>query len=160
MKRVEANITIQADIHLVWEAMVNTQQYPRWNPFVTFVKTETDPPTVGTEMEFTVCWQNGKSRKTCEVVDLFAPPSQENGELKAEWSYYFKSFLSTIGMVKATRKQILTSSGDGTTYYLTYEAFRGWGILFLPVGNIQDGFDRQAKALKDYCEGLSSKNNG
>ncbi|MBR9922469.1 MAG: SRPBCC domain-containing protein [Bacteroidetes bacterium] len=153
MKRIECKITIAADINKVWDAMVATQKYPDWNPFIISVASSAKVPVEGTEMEFTVRWNNGSTQKTKEVVSVFSPPNPKKGETQAVWGYYFKSFLRTIGMVQAVRMQVLSSMADGLTYYHTYEDFRGWGTLFLPDKKIKDGFMRKAQALKKYCEG-------
>ena len=152
MRRVESNVTIKADIHKVWQAIVSTNHYPEWNPFIMAVEPPLDAPVVDTEMEFTVCWQDGSTRKTTEVVSTYSPPETLHAEQRGEWGYYFKSILSTIGMVRATRRQVITSSREGITHYHTYEDFRGWGVWFLPVGAVKDGFERQSRALKQYCE--------
>ncbi len=152
MRRVESKIVIKSDIDKVWQAMISIQNYPDWNPFIIAVESSKNPPTLGAQMEFTVRWKNGSIRKTKEVVNAFSPPKKINSEQQGEWRYYFKSFLSTIGMVSATRTQIISSSQEGVTHYHTYEDFKGWGIWFLPIANIKDGFERQSKALKEYCE--------
>ena len=152
MRRVESKIIIEADIHQVWQAIVSTKDYPAWNAFIISVDPPLDTPVVGTEMEFTVCWKDGSIRKTKEVVNTFSPPSKTNDQQQAEWGYYFKSFLRTIGMVRATRKQVIVSTEEGVTHYHTYEDFRGWGVWFLPMADIKDGFKRQSQALKQYCE--------
>lgn len=152
MKRIEASAIIQADIQTVWAVMVTTSEYPKWNSFIPKVETNIDPPTVGTQMKFTVCWADGSTQRSGELVQVFAPPAKSEGGQHAEWSYSFKSFLSTIGMVRATRKQILTQTEKGRTHYQTYEEFRGWGTAFLPYAKVQDGFNRQASALKARCE--------
>lgn len=152
MRRVEYKIIIKADIYKVWQAIVLTKHYPAWNPFIIAVDPTLDAPVVGTEMEFTVRWKDGATRKTTEVVNSFSPPEKIDAELKGEWGYYFKSFMRTIGMVRATRKQVIVSTQEGTTLYHTYEDFKGWGVLFLPMADIKDGFERQSLALKQYCE--------
>jgi len=152
MRRVESKIVINAEINKVWSAITSIQNYPNWNPFIIAVDASQIPPIVDTEMEFTVYWKNGSIRKTKEVVNSFLPPKESNAKKVGEWSYYFKSFLSTIAMIRATRKQIISSTEEGVTFYHTYEDFKGWGVYFLPIANIKDGFDRQAKALKKYCE--------
>lgn len=154
MIRIESEMVINADIQKVWEVMVHTPMYSKWNPFITSIKASQNPPKEGTEMEFIVCWDDGSTQETLEVVDLFSPPQKDEVESRAEWSYSYKSFISTIGLVRATRQQILVSKTDGITHYFTFEEFRGWGLAFLPVAKIQDGFDRQAEALKSYCEQL------
>jgi hypothetical protein len=152
MKRIESKAIIQADIHTVWEAIVGIEKYPDWNPFIIAIEAEETVPVVGTEMEFTVRWQDGSTRKTMEVVNAFTPPRPTKEGMKGEWKYYFKSSMRTIGLVKATRTQVVTATPDGATHYHTYEDFRGWGVLFLPVEDIKDGFERQTQALKQYCE--------
>ncbi|MEM1220459.1 MAG: SRPBCC domain-containing protein [Bacteroidota bacterium] len=152
MRRIEAAVTIEADIQTVWAVIVTTSEYPKWNSFIPKVETNIDPPTVGTVMQFTVRWADGSTQKSGELVRVFNPPQPSESGLRAEWSYSFKSFLSTIGMVRAVRRQILTQTAEGHTQYETFEEFRGWGTAFLPYDKVQEGFNRQASALKARCE--------
>ncbi len=150
--KVESSIIIQASIHKVWEALIAVQQYHGWNPFIIEVKSTNTPPTEGAEMKFTIEWKDGSRGTSKELVTSFVPPSKVESYKEAEWSYRFASFLSVIGMIKATRFHMLTSEKEGETSYYTFEEFRGWGIKFLPIAKVQDGFDRQTKALKRFCE--------
>lgn len=150
--RITSEIIIHANIHSVWDVMVNPSEYPAWNPFIISIEGVSGLPIEGTEMKFTVKWKNGDTQRTREVVDQFTPPKQEGDNWEAVWGYYFKSLLSRLGVVRARRLQTLTSVEEGITLYKTVEEFRGWGLKFLPTANIQDGFDRQAEALKAECE--------
>lgn len=152
MKQVTASVLIQADLQTVWETMVNISRYSDWNPFIIHVGSASDFPHPGTLMTFTVCWDNGATQSTKELVDFIAPPSPTSGMQRAEWGYSFSGFLSKIGMVRAQRVQTLTATPEGHTLYHTVETFRGWGQLFLPLKKVQNGFDRQAEALKTVCE--------
>lgn len=150
--RVESKITIEADIETVWNAITSIQSYSSWNPFIVEVDSFETPPVEGVEMRFHLLWKDGSKGKSRELVSSFNPPQKVSSIQKGEWSYRFISFFSSIGMIKAKRFHIVTSEKEGETNYHTYEDFKGWGVNFLPIINIQDGFDRQTKALKAYCE--------
>lgn len=152
MKQVSASALIHADLQTVWETMIDISRYSDWNPFIIHIDSSSGYPHPGTLMTFTVCWENGATQHTKELVDFIAPPSPTSGMQKAEWGYSFSSILSKIGMIRAQRVQTLTTTEEGYTRYDTVEEFRGWGQIFLPLKRVKDGFDRQAKALQEECE--------
>lgn len=146
-------MNINAPIERVWQVMTDTRNYAAWNPFVVSIHTDGDATQPGTAMKFTVQWKNGSKASSNEQVTEAMPPYADTDGIKhAHWAYVFTGPLDKLGMVHAIRHQWLTQNADGTTTYKTQEVFTGWLISFLPLAKVQDGFERQAKALADYTE--------
>lgn len=151
----EASSYIQAPIEQVWQVMIDVEKYTEWNPFVIEVKANGAAGSIGTIMHFTVQWSSGDKQTSAEVVTDVQPPySGADGIKRAYWCYVFESPLDKVGMIHATRHQWLEQQEDGRTSYRTQEVFTGWGIAFLPFSKVQDGFERQAAALKLRAEAL------
>lgn len=149
----ETDILIHAPIEKVWQVVTDVNNYPEWNPFV--VRAETNGSTVArkTNMKFYIVWGNGHTENSNEVVaDAKAPHKDAEGVLRAHWSYRFNGWLHYFGLVRAIRYQWLHETEPGKTVYRTREEFKGLLKNFVPLALVQDGFERQAKALKNFTE--------
>ena len=152
----EASMIIQAPIEVVWQVMTDVERYREWNPFVVNVRANGDAAKLGTTMHFTVQWHTGGRQTSTEIVTEVLPPHTDaHGIKRAYWSYVFESPLDKLGMVRAIRHQWLEQHEDGRTSYRTQEIFTVWAIMFLPFNKVQDGFERQAAALKLRAESLA-----
>lgn len=153
----ETSIVIQAPIEHVWHIMVDVEKYSEWNPFVINIQANGEADKIGTHMHFRVQWHDGGRATSDEVVKEALPPyTDAQGIKRAYWCYVFKSPLDKLGMVHAIRHQWLEEHGDGRTTYKTQEVFTGWAKAFLPFKKVQDGFERQAAALKRRAETLAA----
>ncbi len=151
----ETTITINAPIEKVWAIMTDTANYPAWNPFVFKAEATGNVTQPGNKMLLFVRWQNGKQDSSHEIItDTQAPHTGADGVKKAYWSYRFTGKLAAWGLVMAVRCQWLQQNADGTTTYSTKEEFNGLLKAFIPLANVQNGFERQALALKNVCEKL------
>ena len=152
----EASVHIQAHIEDVWRVMTDVEKYSEWNPFVINVKANGVADNIGTTMYFTVQWHTGGKQTSTEVVTEVLPPyTDAHGVRRAYWCYVFHSPLDKLGMVHAIRHQWLEQHEDGRTSYRTQEISTGWAIMFLPFSKVQNGFERQAAALKHRVEALA-----
>ena len=144
----ETSIIINAPIEKVWEVMLDTNAYSRWNPFVIKVKAQGDVKQVGTQMKLFVKWANGKQESSDEVITEVKPPYDDGtGTKRAYWAYRFAGKLTYPGLVRAIRYQWLEQLDNGITFYRTREEFTGLLKNFIPLAKVQEGFERQAKAL-------------
>lgn len=139
-----AAIDIDAPIDLVWNVILDFPKYAEWNPFIV-ASTAPKAPTPGTAFRLDVKWRNGGGASSGEIVTESAPYTL---------SYRFTGPLHAIGAVRCVRWQKLEARGN-VTHYSTREDFRGWLTMFLPMKNVQDGFDRHAAALKARAESLA-----
>jgi len=148
--------TLNASIDVVWKVMTDIQDYPKWNRFITKVEANNAEPVPGTIMKFKVEFKPGSKAVSTEIVKSLEKPQVKEGKKTAEWIYDYYGFLPSIGMVKATRIQKLVELEDGKTHYYTCEKFSGWGKLFLPLKNVQTGFNTHAADLKKECERIAA----
>ncbi len=145
-------IEIDAPIEIVWAAMLDLPRYREWNPFVVDVRHAPPVVQVGTRFLLHVRWDSGKELDSWETVTRIDPPCAAHRPASAVLEYRYSAWLAVCGLVRATRAQRLTQSADGPTRYETEEVFSGLLTRFLPLREVQDGFERQALALKQRAE--------
>jgi len=149
----EAKTIIQAPIEIVWQVLLATDNYKTWNPFVVNAEAEGDVAVPGNKMKLFVKWRNGKGASSDEIItDTKLPSADSTGVKRAHWSYRFTGWLHTFGLVHATRYHWLEELTDGSTAYSTREEFTGLLKMFIPLADVQDGFERQTEALKREAE--------
>jgi uncharacterized protein YndB with AHSA1/START domain len=154
-RKASASLPIEAPIHQVWKVMTTVEEYDQWNPFIIGVETSTTEMQTGTKMKLQVQMPQGGNKATpTEVVRVVEPPHETApGVWEARWVYDFADiWLTKTGMVQGTRLQRLTQQNGGPTEYFTEESFTGWAKAFIPLAQVQAGFDLQAKALQETCQ--------
>ncbi len=153
MKTAQAEVTINAPTTKVWEVMMDVERYPEWNPFTPKVDCP-GGPKVGAPIKLHVRWGDGKQMVSPEKIVRIDPPQKEaNGLLRGVYGYNFGTILSTLNLVRSERLQIVEEQADGSTKYRTTIQLTGLLSSRMPMDKIQDGFNRQAAALKARCEG-------
>lgn len=149
----QTSIAINAPIERVWQVMTDVAAYPQWNPFVVNIDAAGDVTMQGAAMKFTVKWLDGGTATSHEIVtEAQAPHADGNGVKHAHWAYVFNSWLHRFGLVHAIRHQWLEQQPGSITIYRTEEVFTGLLKKFIPLAKVQDGFERQAKALAQFAE--------
>ena len=143
-------LTINASIEQVWSVLTQIKKYSEWNPFVYHIQSDQDIPSTDSKMLFSVRFESGKETKSKEIVTKFTPPVNQKDF--ALWSYRFGGFVHGINMIRAHRVQTLRALLDGSTEYSSTEVFTGWGRSFVPLEDVQKGFEAQGAALKEECE--------
>lgn len=144
----KAEIDIAAPIERVWAVMLDLGAYSAWNPFIVNVEGAPARVEIGSRLHLHVRWRSGGDARSTEVVTRLLPPS----EGRAELAYRFTGWLDTLGLVRAERVQTLEALPSGRVRYWTEDAFRGLLTAFLPLADVQDGFERHARALKERAE--------
>ncbi|MDB5281535.1 MAG: hypothetical protein JWO06_610 [Bacteroidota bacterium] len=153
----ETRVVIDAPIEKIWAVMLDVGNYSKWNPFVFRAETKEDVSKVGAAMKLYVRWKSGKGDSSDEIIsDVKLPQTDADGVKRAHWGYRFNGLLHTFGLIKAVRYQWLEQLPNGTTAYSTREEFRGLLSSFIPLADVQDGFERQAKALAEYAKNNST----
>lgn len=146
-------LEIRAPIDRVWSAMIDTARYPEWNPFVIRVDGVSDPPRVGDALSLHVRWANGRTMRSPEELTRIDPPREGiDGRVRAELEYAFRGFLDRFNLVRGRRSQRLLRLDEHTTRYESEEVFEGWLARGVPLANVQDGFERHARALARRAE--------
>ena len=143
--RASAAVEIAAPIGRVWQVMTDLSVYGAWNPFVVAAA---GPLEIGGELALTVRWSDGTGLQTrVRITEVSAP---EGGV--ARLTHDSVGWIPALGMVRARRIQELTALPDGRTRYRSVESFSGWAAGWVPLARVQDGFERQAAALRERVE--------
>ena len=153
MRRALASIDIAAPIEVVWQVMTDLDQYGAWNPFVVRVES-IGALAVGARFRVHVRWADGGKTDAGEIVTRLDAPAGAPGHRQARFAYRFEDALAKLHFVVAEREQVIEEVG-GMTRYSTSEAFGGLLQLGVPLRRVQDGFERQAAALKARAESLA-----
>jgi hypothetical protein len=146
-----AEVDIDAPLDRVWEVMLDTASYAEWNPFV--VRADcASPPRVGDPIVLHVRWDNGRGATSPERISVVDPPHDVDGTRRATLAYVFEGWPAKLGLVRGTRYQRLSQTGDGPTRYETVEEFSGPLVPLAGPARVESGFRRHAAALKLRCE--------
>jgi len=147
-----AEVVIDAPIGQVWDAILDIDRYPEWNPFTPKVDCP-GGPRVGAPIRLHVRWGNGKAMISPErVVRIDPPATDSDGVVRGVYGYNFGTLAATLNLVRSERLQIVEAEADGRTRYRTRIRLTGLLSGLTPIAQVQDGFDRQTAALKTYCE--------
>ena len=135
-------VLINAPLEKVWHALIDVENYPRWNPFTTCVESSL---VVGEPTILHVTMNERQQRVEHEVVTTFEPLH----------SLAWGSIMGAPFILKANRWQIVEALDTEHTQYQTYETFDGLLvplIMALYRQDIQRGFESVGAALKEYVE--------
>jgi hypothetical protein len=141
---IQSSATIDAPYDIVWDTIVDFESYPSWNPYIvgTF-PADPDVTVVGTQ--FTLVVFQPISQDTTfapEIVTAVDPPDGDDALL----AYAFDDpFAAAIGFPE--RVQAVERVRPFTSSYETEETFCGPLLPFLPLDDVQAGFDAQTAAL-------------
>lgn len=148
-------ISIDAAPDAIWAVMLDLSRYHEWNPFIVQVDGAAAVLTAGSEFALHVRWPRGGGARSAERVTRLEPPTRTGESLKAAFAYRFTGPLASFGLVRATRVQTLEQAAEGqAVLYRSEEVFDGLLHRFIPLSQIQAGFDAHAKALKARAEAL------
>ncbi|WP_232678257.1 SRPBCC domain-containing protein [Nocardioides sp. R-C-SC26] len=150
-----ASIEIDAPLDLVWQIMLDTDEYGAWNPFVFRAETPT-PAQVGNPIVLHVRWRNGRTTRSPERITAIEPPVRHDGTTTALLSYVYEGLPAKLGLVRGIRHQRLTQIDGGPTHYETVEEFSGPLVRFAGPDRVADGFARHAAGLKERAEAQAS----
>lgn len=144
MLTVRACAEIEAPIERVHAIMTDFARYGEWNPFVVAIAGEA---RVGAQLTLDVRFHDGGRNRVRVRVEVLARSAE-----RAELTYRLLGPLASLGLVRSTRRQVLTRLGEGRTRYETEETFTGLFTAFLPRAGIQRGFEDHARALGQRAE--------
>ncbi len=135
---------ILAPYDVVFDTIADTSEYPDWNPYIISTNpTDVDLLTVGTEFELTVLQPIlGIETSAEEIVTDVVLPSGGYGKIQYDFNGEGKELLGF-----PSRPQEVTSITSFLTYYETEETFCGPLVPFIPIDDVQAGFDLQTDAL-------------
>jgi hypothetical protein len=145
-------IDVDAPLDEVWAVMMDTAQYPAWNPFVARIDAPPGPLVVGTPLRLHVRWADGGQVVSPEEVEGISPPHDEDSVRRAVLAYRYTGVPARFGLLRCTRVQTLEQRPGGATTYRSTEHFHGLLARAVPLAKVQDGFARHARALKGRVE--------
>jgi hypothetical protein len=149
-----ASTVIEAPIALVWAVMLDVDRYPEWNPFIVRVGRRGEgPPELGDRLVLHVRWRTGGRARSSERITVLDPPEASGGR-RALMEYAYAGPLGGARLVRGRRRQEISRLEDGITAYSTFERLHGPLAWAAPIGRVQDGFERHARALKERAEAL------
>lgn len=137
-------VIIHAPLEKVWHALIDLENYSKWNPFTPRVDTTF---VVGEPAILYVTMNEHHQRIQREVMTVFEP----------QHAFAWASIMGGPRILKANRWQIVEPLDDYRTHYQTYETFDGLLvplIMALYRTDIQRGFEAVGEAVKRYVETL------
>jgi hypothetical protein len=139
MKNIQTEILINTDITKVWDVLMNFDNYPKWNPFITSISGE---PKLGSRLTVSIKPPGGKGMTFKPRVLAF----ETNKELR------WLGHLLFTGFFDGEHKFELIDNGNGTTSFKQSEKFKGMFVGLLNLENTQKGFEAMNEKLKEMAE--------
>jgi hypothetical protein len=139
MKNIQIEILINTDITKVWDVLMNFDNYPKWNPFITSISGE---PKLGSRLTVSIKPPGGKGMTFKPRVLAF----ETNKELR------WLGHLLFTGFFDGEHKFELIDNGNGTTTFKQSEKFKGIFVGLLNLENTQKGFEAMNEKLKEMAE--------
>ena len=141
MKNIQTEILINTDIAKVWNVLMNFDNYPKWNPFITSISGE---PKLGSRLTVSIKPPGGNGM-------TFKPNILT---LEANKEFRWKGKLGINGIFDGEHYFILESVDKDITKFIHGEKFSG--LLVPLVGKILDktqkGFQLMNESIKKECE--------
>ncbi|MBX3287709.1 MAG: SRPBCC domain-containing protein [Acidobacteria bacterium] len=142
MRHILTEIEIAADAETVWQALMDFEKYPEWNPFIQSIKGNTEPD---------------------EVLEVFIKPPGSRGmsftptvvSLEPNRLFAWQGKLLFRGLFDGRHEFRLEPNEQGTTKLTHSESFKG---ILVPVlwkmirKGTERGFEEMNLALKNRIE--------
>jgi hypothetical protein len=141
MQIIQSEILINAPKELVWQILMDRDNYNLWNPFTPKIETNFE---IGTDIILHVNMNPGKKLLLQKEQILWVKDNES-----VAWG------IPGPLPVKTERAQNIIAISPEQTQYITYDKF--WGplvplVIWLYGKKIQAGFDSVAAGLKTYAE--------
>jgi hypothetical protein len=141
MKNIQTEILINTDITKVWDVLMNFDNYPKWNPFITSISGE---PKLGSRLTVSIKPPGGKGM-------TFKPNILT---LEANKEFRWKGKLGINGIFDGEHYFILESVDNDITKFIHGEKFSGLLVPFVRkmLDKTQKGFQLMNESIKNECE--------
>jgi hypothetical protein len=141
MKNIQTEILINTDITKVWDVLMNFDNYPKWNPFITSISGE---PKLGSRLTVSINPPGGKGM-------TFKPNILT---LEANKEFRWKGKLGINGIFDGEHYFILESVDKDITKFIHGEKFSGLLVPFVRkmLDKTQKGFQLMNESIKNECE--------
>ncbi len=142
MKEIKTVIHIHAPSHIVWNALMNFQEYPEWNPFIRKIEGNAG---AGESISVTLQPPDFDKPKTFT-------PSVLKYEDQKEFRWRGKLFIK--GLFDGEHYFVINKLPNGSTALEHGESFTGLIVPFIGglLKKTEQGFQQMNIALKELCE--------
>lgn len=142
MKEIKTIIHIHAPAYIVWETLMNFQDYPHWNPFIREIKGNAD---IGEKISVTILPPNFEKPMTFT-------PNVLKREKQKEFRWKGKLFMK--GLFDGEHYFLISKLPNGSTSLIHGELFSGFTVPFLNgiLKKTELGLQQMNIALKEQCE--------
>ena len=144
MRSIKTEIVINAPVEEVWNALMDHQSYPEWNPFIKKISGSTQ---LGDYLQVTLQSEGNKPMDFKPIVLI----NNANQEFRWVGKLGFK------GVFDGEHYFILEQIGPHQTKFIHGEKFTGIlsGLLMKMIGkDTEEGFKTMNKALKTLVENI------
>jgi hypothetical protein len=141
MKNIQTEILINTDITKVWDVLMDFDNYPKWNPFITSISGER---ILGTRLTVSINPPGGNGM-------TFKPTILT---LEANKEFRWKGKLGINGIFDGEHYFILESVDKDITKFIHGEKFSGLLVPFVRkmLDKTQKGFQLMNESIKKECE--------
>ena len=141
MKNIQTEILINTDITKAWDVLMNFDNYPEWNPFITSISGE---PKLGSRLTVSIKPPGGKGM-------TFKPNILT---LEANKEFRWTGKLGINGIFDGEHYFILESVDNDITKFIHGEKFSGLLVPFVRkmLDKTQKGFQLMNESIKNECE--------
>lgn len=141
MKKIETVIHIHRPPHYVWEVLMDFDNYPTWNPFITDIS---GTPEKGKHLAVTITLPGKTGMNFSPVIRKLEPHK--------EFRWMGKFIVK--GLFDGEHYFLLQQLPNGSTSLRHGEIFTGLLPVFLPsmLKKTLSGFELMNVALKEHCE--------
>jgi hypothetical protein len=136
---IKTAISINARPEKIWNILIDTNQYPSWNPFIKKIEGKW---AVGNQIKVTVQPENASEMTFKPKILSF----QENKQILWKGKFIINHLFD------GAHKLELIDNKNGTTTFIQSEEFSGILVRFINLNNTQKGFENMNQKLKEICE--------
>jgi hypothetical protein len=142
MKEIKTIIHIHAPVDIVWDTLMNFQDYSNWNPFILEIAGDAE---TGKQISVTILPPDFDKPMTFS-------PSVFKHESQKEFRWKGKFFIK--GLFDGEHYFLLEKLPNGSTALEHGESFSGLIVPFLngTLKKTERGFQQMNMALKELCE--------
>jgi len=138
-KEIKTEIHIQATPNKIWQLLIDFENYPTWNPFITSIKGRLE---LGSKIDVELKPSNSKEIKFSPTITTII----DNREL----SWLGQLFLP--GLLDGVHSFKLIDNKDGSATLIQSELFKGIFIGLVNMQKTKKGFIEMNKKLKEIAE--------
>lgn len=138
-KEIKTSIVIQATPEKIWTILTDFDNYPNWNPFITYV--------------------NGIVEKGSKITVNIVPSGSKGMTFKPmvisrieNRGLIWKGRVLFNGLFDGMHKFELVDNGNGTTTFIQSEFFTGIFVVFFNTKKTKEGFEKMNVKLKELAE--------